>query len=200
MRRAWKAVAGAVVLAAACGRPAPKAKEAAGGKLEAILRDVHVAGPCASVAAQEWPASRPVPADGAGGRRFKIFFYPLSGGRMAGPMAEAVLDADAGAAVECRSLPGVPKDVAGSRWAPEAMAMSVPAFEAKAAELDQLTEEAAAAYAARRAPTADADLARRYLAAFMGMAEPSFLPDYYRLNPAFWEWVRAAAGQSIDKA
>jgi hypothetical protein len=32
------------------------------------------------------------------------------------------------------------------------------------------------------------------------MAEPALLPDYYRLNPEFWEWVRAAAGRSIPKA
>jgi hypothetical protein len=204
MSRSWTAVAACAFLAAACGRPAPP--KASGGKLEAALRVAHVAGPCASVAAQEWPASRPVPLDGAHGRRFKIFFYPLSGApgserHVATPAAEAVVDADAGAPVECGALPGVPKDLAGPRWGPEAMSMSVPAFEAKAAELDQLTEDVSAVYAARRAPTAaDAELTRRYLAAFERMAEPPFLADYYRLNPAFWEWVRSVSGRSIDKA
>lgn len=202
MRRA--SIAAFVLAAAACGRPAAPRTE--GGRLEAALRVAHASGPCASVVAQEWPAGRPVPLDGAGGRRFKIFFYPLSGApgssrHMATPAAEAVVDADAGAPVECRDLPGVPKDVTGPRWTPEAASLSVPAFEAKAAELDRLTEDAAAAYAARRTPSAaDAELARRYLAAFVEMAEPAFLPDYYRLNPAFWEWVRAAAGRSIGKA
>ncbi len=79
--------------------------------------------------------------------------------------------------------------------------MSVSAFEVKAADLDRLTEDVSAVYAARRPPTAaDVDLARRYLAAFEQMAEPPFMPDYYRLNPAFWEWLRGVAGRSIDKA
>jgi hypothetical protein len=204
MRRSWKSSVACAFLAAACGRPAPP--QATGGKLEAALRGAHVGGPCGSVVALEWPASRPVPLDGGNGRRFKIFFYSLSGApgsarHMATSAAEAVVDADVGGPVECRALPGVPKNLTAARWSPEAVSLSVPAFEAKTAELDQLTEDVAAAYAARRPPTAaDAELARRYLAVFVQMAEPPFLADYYRLNPAFWEWVRAAAGRSIDKA
>lgn len=204
MRRSWSAAAACALVAAACGRPAPP--RAAGGKLEAALRGARAGGPCGSLVAMEWPASRPVPLDGANGRRFKIFFYPLSAApgsapRLASPAAEAVVDADAGAAVECRALPGIPKDLTGARWPPEAMSLKVGAFEAKAADLDRLTEDVSAAYAARRPPTAaDVDLTRRYLAAFQQMAEPPYLADYYRLNPAFWEWLRGVAGRSIEKA
>ncbi len=198
-----KFIAACALLAAACGRPAPP--RASGGKLAAAVRAAHFAGPCANVVALEWPAGRPVPLDGWNGRRFKIFFYPLSGrpgtpARLSAPAAEAVVDADAGSPVECRALPGAPKELAASRWTPEALALSDDAFEAKSTELDQLTEDVAAVYAATRPPTpADVDLARRYLESFEFMAEPPLLPDYYRLNPAFWEWLRGAAGRSIPK-
>jgi hypothetical protein len=204
MRRSWRSAAACALVAAACGRPAPP--QGTGGKLEAALRGARAGGPCRAVVAMEWPASRPVPLDGANGRHFKIFFYPLSGApgtapRLASPAAEAVVDADAGAPIECRALPGIPKDLTAPRWTPEAVSMTVAAFEAKTADLDRLTEDVSAVYATRRPPTAaDVDLARRYLAAFVQMAEPPFMPDYYRLNPAFWEWLRGVAGRSIDKA
>ncbi len=189
----------AVLAAAACSRPAPPAP--AVKKLGAVLHDARYAGPCASVVAVEWPMSRAVPLSGTRPGRYKIFFYPLSGSpgkppRLATPAAEAVVDVDAGAPVECRRVPGVPKDVAPPRWSPAASALSDEDFSAKSDELDRLTEDAAAAYSARRA---DADLARRYLADFELLAEPAYLGDYYRLNPDFWEWVRGAAGRSIPK-
>ena len=120
---------------------------------------------------------------------------------MATPAAEAVVDADGSAPVECRVLPGFPKDISAARWTAEADKLDAKAFDAKTLELDQLTEDVAAVYAARRSPTpADVELTRRYLAAFEEMAEPPFLGSYYRLNPAFWEWVRSAAGRSIPQA
>jgi hypothetical protein len=193
-------IAACVFAAAACGRPAPP--RAAASKLAAAVRGARDSGPCRSVVAQEWPVGWPVPVDGANGRRFKIFFYPLSGAppRLATPSAEAVVDADAGLPIECRVLPGIPKDIASPRWTPAALKLSADEFDAKTIELDRLTEDVAAVYAARRPPTlADAELTRRYVAVFETMAEPPLLADYYRLNPAFWEWVRAVAGRSIAK-
>lgn len=197
-------IASCALGAAGCGNPPPP--RATGGKLAAAVRDARFAAPCGRAVGMEWPAGRPVPIDGANGRRFKVFFYPLSGrpgtpARLATPAAEAVLDADSGAPVECRALPGIAKDLASPRWTSEARGLGDDAFDAKSVELDQLTEDISAVYAARRPPTtADADLARRYLDDFQIMAEPPLLPDYYRLNPAFWEWVRLAAGRSIPKA
>ena len=201
MMRRGGILAACVLAVAACGRPAPP--RAAAPKLEAAVRGARDTGPCRAVVAQEWSAGWPVPLDGANGRRFKIFFYPLSGSpgtppRLATPSAEAVVDADAGASTECSLLPGFPKDVSAPRWTPEAQKLNAADFDAKSAELDSLTEDVAAVYAAHRPPTAaEVDLTRRYLAAFEMMAEPPFLADYYRLNPAFWEWVRAVAGRSI---
>jgi hypothetical protein len=169
------------------------------------VRAARYTGPCRTVVAQEWPSGRPVPLDAGNGRRFKVFFYPLSGSpgtapRLATPAAEAIIDVDAGASVECRVLPGLPRTVEAPRWTLEAQGLGLAAFDAKVAELDGLTEEASAAFAARRSPTpADAELARRYLASFEILAEPPFLANYYRLNPSFWEWVRVAAGRSIPK-
>jgi hypothetical protein len=33
--------------------------------------------------------------------------------------------------------------------------------------------------------------------AFLGLAEPPLLAEYYRLNPEFWEWLRQNAGRSL---
>ena len=38
-----------------------------------------------------------------------------------------------------------------------------------------------------------------YADAFRAVAEPVLLPDYYRLNSDFWEWLRREAGRSIPK-
>ena len=111
-----------------------------------------------------------------------------------------MLDTAAGAATECRVGPA-PKDLTGARWTAEADKLDADAFDAKAAELHDLTEEAGAAFAARHPATpAEIAVAKRYLALFETMAEPPFLGDYYRLNPAFWEWIRTTTGKSIPKA
>ncbi|MFI5363211.1 MAG: hypothetical protein ACHQ49_14690 [Elusimicrobiota bacterium] len=191
----------ACVLAAACRR-APQAS-APSRKLADAVRDAHAVGPCRTAVAPEWPAGWPVPLEAAGGRRFKIFFYTLTGAppaapRLRTPVAEAVIETDPAAVVECRARPEPPRDVDGPRWTAAAAALGADAFDAKAGELDALTESVAVAYAARRPPTAaDSELARRYLALFETLAEPPFLAEYYGLNPSFWEWVRAATGRSI---
>ena len=41
------------------------------------------------------------------------------------------------------------------------------------------------------------ETAKDYIRLFKMNAEPSLLPYYYRLNPAFWEWLRVTAGDSI---
>jgi len=200
MRRGWRTVS-ACLLVAACGR-----KPAPARPLADLVRGARFDVSCRRLVAAEWPASLPVPLDSASGRRFGIFFYPLpseprSPLHLIAPTAEAVVDAALGATVECRVATAAPRELAGPRWTPEAAALDADAFDAKVAELDALAESVASVYAARRAPTAaDADLARRYLALFELMAEPPYRADYYRLNPDFWEWLRAAAGRSIPRA
>lgn len=53
----------------------------------------------------------------------------------------------------------------------------------------------------RRGPPAAADRtdASAYFNAFQRIAEPGLAPYYYRLNPEFWEWLRAAGGRSLAK-
>ncbi|MBI5247043.1 MAG: hypothetical protein HY923_07655 [Elusimicrobia bacterium] len=193
-----------ILLAAACGRKEPAAPEAASaGKLAALIAQSRSVGPCSAKVAGEWPAGWAVPA-GGGPNRFRIFFYPLKGTppaepRLAGPAAEAVLDTAAGATTECRVGPP-PRDVTGARWTAAADKLDADAFDAKAAELHELTEAVGAAFAARHPATPEeTEIAMRYLAAFEVLAEPPYLADYYRLNPAFWEWMRKTAGRSIPK-
>lgn len=191
-----------VLLTAACGRK-EAAPPAPAGKLAALVAESRNLGPCASIVAGEWPSGWAVPA-GGGPSRFRIFFYPLKGTppdepRLAGPAAEAMLDTAAGTATECRVGPP-PKELSGPRWSAEADKLDADAFDAKAAELHDLTEAVGEAYAARHPATpAEIEVAKRYLALFEVMAEPPFLADYYRLNPAFWEWIRSTAGRSIPK-
>ena len=192
-----------VLLVAACGRKDAAAPAASAGKLAALVAQARNLGPCRSIIAGEWPSSWAVPA-GGGAQRFKIFFYPLKGSppaepRLASPAAEALLDAAAGTAEACRIGPS-PRDVSGARWTVEADKFDADAFDAKAAELHDLTEMVSAAYAARHPATAaETDIAKRYFALFEVMAEPPYRADYYRLNPAFWEWIRSTAGRSLSK-
>lgn len=193
-----------ILSVAACGRKeAAPVEGAPAGKLAALIAESRNLGPCRSLVAAEWPAGWAVPAGGGPGR-FRIFFYPVKGAppaepRLAGPAAEALLDTQAGAATECRVGPP-PKDVKGPRWTAEADKLDADAFDAKAAELHELTEAVGAAFAARHPATPEETaVAKRYLAAFEVLAEPPYLADYYRLNPAFWEWIRKTAGKSIPK-
>jgi len=186
-------------LAGACRRapePAP-----AGG-LAAAVRGARGAEACRRVIAQEWAASLPVPLAASG--RFEIFYYPMSGSEepvMATPAASAVVDAAGGPPNECRAWPEAPKDLSAPYWPAGVEQLDDAAFEARSAKLDALTEAAAAAYNARRPPTpADAALAKEYFELFDAMAELPLRPQYYRLNPGFWEWVRAAGGRSLPKA
>ena len=190
-----------ILLAAACGRKEPASPAA--GKLAALVSEARNLGPCRSVVAAEWPSGWAVPA-GGGPSRYRVFFYPLKGTppdepRLAGPAAEALLDSAAGAVTECRIGPP-PKDISGARWSAAADKLDADAFDAQAAALHDLTEAVAAAYTARHPATpAEIETAKRYLALFEVMAEPAYLADYYRLNPAFWEWIRSATGRSIPK-
>ena len=88
----------------------------------------------------------------------------------------------------------------GARGTAEADKLEMDAFDAKAAQLLELTEAVGAAYAARHPATAaETEIAKRYFALFEVMAEPPYRADYYRLNPMFWEWIRSTAGRSLPK-
>lgn len=205
-----------LLLLAACGKrerpPSAIQREAAEAesqtfstKLYETLRGAHASGPCASIVPGEWPEGFPVPAEASRGRKFKIFFYPMSSEpgtpTFGAPAAEALLDLDAGKAVSCERLPGTPKELPGPRW-PAAIA-GIGAFPAHALskKLYDRTEAVAAVYGGEGiASAADIAAAKEFIRLFKLNAEPSLLPYYYRLNPAFWEWLRATAGDSIPAA
>lgn len=189
----------ASVLAAACSKPAPEAAKAAPEPaVVRALAAIRVVPPCDKTVSLDWAHGWPVPAEG-GPSRFAVFFYPLGGNpetgpKMGAPTARAVFDAKAGKVFECERLAARPDPAAGARWPAAAEGLDMAGFEARAAALYAAAEKAAAGYSG-----GDAADAAAYWAAFDGLAEPALRADYYRLNPAFWEWVRSAAGRSLDK-
>lgn len=157
--------------------------------------------PCRSVIAVEWAHGWPVPASD-GIKRFKIFYYPLTGTPTTGPQVytptgEAVLDAAAGKPISCMELSETPRKLSGPRWPAAVEAADMRKFDQMSASLYARTESIAAAFQAK---LADKKLAKEYLSVFQSMAEPSLLPYYYRLNPDFWEWLRKTANASIPKS
>lgn len=206
-----------LLLLAACAKPenppvsAAQREAAEAGdlklstRLNETIRAARATAPCAAVVAGEWPAGFPVPAEASQGRRFKIFFYPMSGAQgeptIFSPAAEALLDLEAGKAVSCALAPGKPQELTGGRW-PAAL-NGVGAFQQHdlMKKLHDRTEAAAAVYGGEGAATpSDVEAAKDYVRLFKLNAEPSLLPYYYRLNPAFWEWLRDTAGDSIPAA
>lgn len=183
-----------------------EADEAQGAKhstrLEETIRAARVAGACAGVVAGEWPQGFPVPAEGPG--RFKVFFYPMTPTPgepvIDAPAAEALVDLEAGKGVSCEAVPGPRKELPGRRW--PASLDEVGAFPLRALiqKLHDRTEAAGAAYAARSSSPEGVAAAKDFVRLFKMTAEPALLPYYYRLNPAFWEWLRSTAGDSIPAA
>jgi len=184
----------ALLAAAACGKPAPEAAKApAEPALARALAALRMAPPCDAVVSVDWAHGWPVPAEG-GPSRFAVFFYPLGGNpatgpRVGAPAARALFDAKSGAVLECARLPERADPSPGPRWPASAAGLDLAAFEARAAALYRVAERAAAA------PEAAAE----FWSAFDGLAEPALRADYYRLNPAFWERLRAAGVATLEK-
>ncbi len=190
----------AVLVLFGCAKP-----QAPVSKLKAAVRMARAQEPCSSIIAVEWPASWPIPAEGSGGRSYKIFFYPVTGNPSTGPLVhspagEAVVDSESGKPSSCVALPGAPKELSTRRWPEAAAALGIAEFDERSASLYAKTEALAAVYARGKRAVGAAALAKDYLRTFRSLAEPDLLPYYYRLNPAFWEWLRETAGDSIPAA
>lgn len=191
----------AVVLAAACGKPASEAAKPPKPEAPAVSRAlsaIRVAAPCDTVVPLDWAHGWPVPAEG-GPARFAVFFYPLGGNpetgpRVGAPAAKAVFDAKSGKVLSCERLTPGPDPAPGTRWPAAAAGLDMAGFEARAGALYAAAEAAASAYA-----RGDAAAAAAFWPAFDGLAEPALRADYYRLSPAFWEWLRAAGTPSLTK-
>lgn len=163
--------------------------------------------PCSTTVPGEWSPSFPVPSDDPGGRKFKIFFYAIEGAPPHDPVlyephGEALVDADTHAPISCSMWPVKANPIQAKRW-PDAMrGLDSEQFEKRSDRLFDLTEKIGRAYAAKRTPPTAEDLsvAKEFIERFTKIAEPAYLASYYRLNPAFWEWLRSIVGHSIPKA
>lgn len=153
---------------------------------------------CAKLVPMEFGETLPVPVEGG---RFKVLFYPL----FAAPgKSEALSPAFEGA-----FAPGdAGRDVCAplKENAPSSRGPAVPAgtsqtayYRAEASFYASLA--GAAELYAKGASAQDADKRKlgEFVDSFLAIAEPGLLPDYYRVNPGFWEWLRREAGRSIPK-
>ncbi len=171
----------------------------------AAIRAVKGSSSCARMVSDHWPASWPVPTGGKGGAEFKVFFFEIPPTQethfwMSGPRAIAVFDSPDAAAANCRAVNDSAKQRFQRRFGAPAERLDMDTFLRRSDELYAATETIALRYAAKAQPAPkDAEVAERYLKVFELLAEPDFLPHYYRLNPDFWEWLRRLAGRSIPK-
>jgi hypothetical protein len=150
------------------------------------------------VIATEWARAWPVPAEGGGA---VVLFYPMSGTpatgvSIASPAGRALLDAGL-RTIDCRLLTENLRQLGTRRWSAQAEALTPSDFDRRGAELLDDTESVMRLYAVGQK---DPALAARYAAEFKLLAEPDLMPDYYRANPAFWDWLRGVAGDSIPEA
>ena len=163
-------------------------------RLQQALQGLSAQDPCDKLIPLEWPASWPVPTGKGGGREFKVFFYPIGGGRgefkLSAPLGEAVFDADSGKPSQCRRLPGALTVLSQERWGAKAEAMSMKEFEARSVDLYAASEEMGKLYGAK-APlsAAQREKAEAYGRLFQDLVEPALRPYYQALNPDFWKWL-----------
>lgn len=156
-------------------------------------------GTCAALVPMEFGRTFPVPAkDGAS---FKTLYYPVtdpSGKAEIGtPVYEGRFARAASASDGCARIGAAAPRPLGPAVPP---GLSRKGYDRAAAVLYASLDRAAALYARGGAPAgADKQALTDYLDAFQTIAEPGLLPDYYRLNPDFWEWLRRETGRSIPK-
>lgn len=194
-----KALPAAVVLAlAACKQAAPPKS------FQAVFEGLSRSPACSQNVPMEWVSTWPVPQPEAG--TFRVLFYSLDRSTMdadglprvrpTAPRGRASFSAD-GKVAECSASGEDAVILEGERYPVSAMELEEEAFDDATRELLALTHAAGTAYA-RGEPAPKT--AAQYWKAFQKMAEPALLPHYYRLNPAFWEWLRREAGASLPAA
>lgn len=155
---------------------------------------------CSAMIPMEFGRSLPVPVRDAP-RRFEVLYYPLTvaPGRSEArsPVFAARFSGETPAADVCRRLTNPGHDSLGPAVPPGLSNKEYYRAEAKLfSELDRVS----ALYLAGGTPApADKAALAEYADAFLTLAEPGLLPDYYRANPDFWEWLRREAGRSIPK-
>jgi hypothetical protein len=161
---------------------------------------VRSAPACSGLVPLEFGRTFPVPASGPG-ESFTVLFYPLAedAGRVEAltPVFEARFARAADGADSCARLNPAP--------APRALGPAAPAGMSNAdyyraqARLFSSLDRAAVLYFSGKPAAADKAALADFSDAFAALAEPGLLPDYYRQNPGFWEWLRREGGRSIPK-
>ena len=184
------------VLAAACRHSLPQ--ESA---LEGALASALHGPPCGQIIPMSWTPSFPIPTAAGSGGEFSIFFYAVAdrqGDEWLGtPSGRAVIKIGSAQAQSCErgrgSRHSLRRDQALSK---EARRLGAQALEDERARLYFLLQQAGALYDARSplSPEGRRHI-QHFLASFSLLAEPPFLPDYYRLNPDFWTWIK---GQGLS--
>lgn len=190
-----------ILLAAltACGKP-PAAPVSLGAALKKVPRSPL----CAQSLPSDWVSSWPVPTGRADGAEYAVLYYGLdrraldASGlptiRVTRPRGSAVFTTD-GKVSACAAAAGDPAEpLKGERYREAVMRMEEEQYDRASAKLLALTEKAAAAYATKKA---DKAVLAAYWEQFRLMAEPALWPDYYKLQPAFWEWLAREHGESL---
>ena len=187
-----------LALPIACSRPQRPLSE----RLKQAVESLKTRAPCNRVIPLEWAYAWPLPqADGD----FLVLFYPLTGNPATGPKlyspGGAAIIKPSGEITSCLMFANEPRQLPHHRrWSFHFRGDSMEAFEKRACELFDATESVARLYSSGRPLDASGRAeAGRFWKDFQALAEPELLPDYYRADPDFWEWLRRASGGSIPK-
>jgi hypothetical protein len=175
------------------------------GSLAQAFEGLQRAPLCSQNLPMDWVSTWPVPLAAPG--QYAVLFYALdrkaqdNSGlprvRPTEPRGHAVFDTS-GKVTECGSNPVDLVPLESERYPPEAMDLEEDAFDAATAKLLQLSDAVGAAY--QRKAAVDKKTLAAYWSQFQLLGEPAMRPDYYKLNPAFWEWLRRENGASLPPA
>jgi hypothetical protein len=196
----FAALAAAAVFAAACKGTDYWTARLKSDPLYRRSEKVRDSASCSALIPMEFGRSFPVPVRD-GRPRFEVLFYPLivSPGKSEAmtPVFEAHFARDTAEADVCASRPAAAPRSLG---APVPAGLSMKAYYGADAALYASLDKTAELYFAGGAKTpADKAILGDFVGAFTTLAEPGLLPDYYRVNPDFWEWLRRETGRSIPK-
>ena len=153
---------------------------------------------CSKIVPMEFGRTFPVPV---AGKQFMVLFYPLfvSPGKSEAmtPAFSARFARDASGADACAPLIAPHARSLGSA-VPAGLSMKA-YYKADASLFASLDKTAALYFAGGSPAPADKAALGEFVDAFTTIAEPGLLPDYYAVNPDFWEWLRQEAGRSIPR-
>ncbi|MDQ6959501.1 MAG: hypothetical protein Q9M27_00605 [Mariprofundaceae bacterium] len=191
-----------IIISAALSSCSKGTNRVPGANLNGIVQTLYSKQPCAAVIPESWVASWPLPTGAKSGKEFKLLYYPVTRQghdiKLSAPLGEAVFTTKGGSPSSCRRLPGEPKELAGNSLSIAASHFSVEELEAHSARLYALSEKTAAIFAAGNPPAKEQrPMLREYGQLFLELAEPPLLPYYYRLQPEFWGWLKAAGAPSL---